>query len=286
MITALDHIDIAVKDIDAAEAQYTALLGRKPAWKGEAPGMKQVMFRLHNTALNLLTHSGAGVPGEAVKARLDNVGEGVWSIAFRVDDLNATHKLLERRGIPTSPPGPIRSANPETGEKIYWNTGVVSTSATHGTQIFLVEQPDREIPISAPTGDELASVAELDHVVIQTPNPERAVALYGGRLGLDLRLDRPNPALGNRLLFFKLGNAVIEIGARLTAGAGEGPDKFGGLAWRVRKPDAINARLAAAGFNVSEVRQGRKPGTAVFTVRDKTCGVPTIMIEQGAPEAD
>ncbi|HVY03049.1 MAG TPA: hypothetical protein VG983_05280, partial [Caulobacterales bacterium] len=77
--------------------------------------------------------------------------------------------------------------------------------------------------------------------------------------------------------------AVLEIGARIAAGAGEGPDRFGGLAWRVRKPDVINARLAAAGFNVSEVRQGRKPGTAVFTVRDKTCDVPTIMIEQGGP---
>ena len=45
---------------------------------------------------------------------------------------------------------------------------------------------------------------------------------------------------------------------------------------------AISTRLAAAGFNVSEVRIGRKPGTKVFTVRDAAAGVPTILIQQNA----
>jgi acetylornithine deacetylase/succinyl-diaminopimelate desuccinylase-like protein len=40
----------------------------------------------------------------------------------------------------------------------------------------------------------------------------------------------------------------------------------------------VQARLAAAGFDVSEVRQGRKPGTKVFTVRDAPGGVPTLML--------
>jgi hypothetical protein len=29
---------------------------------------------------------------------------------------------------------------------------------------------------------------------------------------------------------------------------------------------------------VSEVRDGRKPGTRVFSVRDGTCGVPTLIL--------
>ncbi|MGZ3378123.1 MAG: hypothetical protein ACXU8S_16135, partial [Phenylobacterium sp.] len=58
------------------------------------------------------------------------------------------------------------------------------------------------------------------------------------------------------------------------------PDRFGGLAWRVTDPEAARERIAAAGFDVSEVRKGRKPGTSTFTVRDAPAGVPTIMIQQ------
>ena len=41
-----------------------------------------------------------------------------------------------------------------------------------------------------------SAVASLDHVVIRSPNPERAVALYAGRLGLSLRLDRTRAGVG------------------------------------------------------------------------------------------
>ncbi len=66
----------------------------------------------------------------------------------------------------------------------------------------------------------IASVSGLDHIVVHTTNPERAVALYGGRLGLDLRLDRSNEQWGARQLFFRCGGAVVEVGASLTAPRG------------------------------------------------------------------
>ena len=37
--------------------------------------------------------------------------------------------------------------------------------------------------------------------------------------------------------------------------------------------------LAKQGFDVSEVRAGRKPGTRVFTVRSETHGVATLCLE-------
>ena len=98
-------------------------------------------------------------------------------------------------------------------------------------------------------------------------------------MGLDLRLDRDNPRFSVRQLWFRIGDTVIEVASRLGAAAAEGPDRFGGLAWRVADPHAAQARLAAAGFDVSEVRAGRKPGTHVFTVRDAPGGVPTLMIQ-------
>ena len=55
-----------------------------------------------------------------------------------------------------------------------------------------------------------------------------------------------------------------------------------GMCWRVADIDATHARLAGAGVDVSEVRTGRKPGTRVMTVRNGTCGVPTLLVQPSA----
>lgn len=81
-------------------------------------------------------------------------------------------------------------------------------------------------------------------------------------------------------MFFRCGGAVVEISADLAAPPSDEPDRITGLAWRVRDPRAAHARIAAAGFDVSEVRDGRKPGTAVFTVRSGVVGAPALMIGQ------
>jgi hypothetical protein len=89
-----------------------------------------------------------------------------------------------------------------------------------------------------------------------------------------MRLDRE--VRSHRLMFFRCGDAIVEIAhdpARET-------DLLWGLSWRVADADAARGRLADAGVDVSEVRPGMKPGTRVFTVRNATCDVPTLMIEQ------
>ncbi|MBV8682282.1 MAG: VOC family protein, partial [Caulobacteraceae bacterium] len=127
-------------------------------------------------------------------------------------------------------------------------------------------------------------IAGLDHVVIRTPDPERAIALYGAKLGLDFRLDRSNPAWGSRLLFFRCGDAVVEIAADPKKPRSDGPDVVSGLAFRAPDPDAAQARLAAAGFDVSEARAGRKPGTRVFTLRSGVVGAPALVIGGQGPD--
>ncbi len=70
----------------------------------------------------------------------------------------------------------------------------------------------------------------------------------------------------------------MEIGASLKVPVSDAHDRLSGLAWRVADPRAAQARLASAGFDVSEVRKGRKPGTAVFTVRSGFAGAPSLII--------
>ena len=282
MITGLDHVALAVNDLDAAIAGYTALLGRKPNWVGGDGGARHAWFQLPNMALDVISPHGEGAFGDTIRKHLAEHGEGIWALAFTVSDIEAATKLLGRRGLRGSAPGPVRSTH-EDGRKRYWTTSSLTPADTGGLTILLAAPPRDGVawPLSEPLDDEAAAVTQLDHVVINTANPDRALAVYGAKLGLDLRLDRSNAEWGVRQLFFRCGDAVVEMGASLKSLASDAPDRFGGLAWRVADPDAVQARIAAAGFDVSDVRTGRKPGTKVFTVRSGVPAAPALMIAQG-----
>jgi catechol 2,3-dioxygenase-like lactoylglutathione lyase family enzyme len=118
----------------------------------------------------------------------------------------------------------------------------------------------------------------MDHVVVSTPDPERAAALYGARLGLDMALDRSHPEWG-RLMFFRCGDLIVEVSHQPGKPADGAQDRLRGMCWRVADIDATHARLMASGVDVSDVRTGRKPGTRVMTVRNSTCGVPTLLVQ-------
>jgi catechol 2,3-dioxygenase-like lactoylglutathione lyase family enzyme len=240
MTVTLDHIAIAVGDLEAAVAAYQALLGRRADVE---PGRARI--QLSNMALELVADAGE---------------EGLSAIGFAVEEPDAAAKALARRGIAT---------------RVDDRGRLAEADEAHGFPIALRQR--REHPLSEAIAD-AGAVQALDHVVIDTPNPDRAVALYGARLGLDFRLDRSNPQWGSRLLFFRCGAAVVEVAASLTAPVTDAPDRLSGLAWRVSDPEAARARLAGAGFDVSEVRKGRKPGTHVFTVRSGVAGAPSLML--------
>ena len=286
MITGLDHVVIAVRDIEAGLATYTTLLGRSPSWRAGAEGgdVEMAAFTLANVAVELVAPSGVGPLAERLRSVLETQGEGLASLAFAVDDIERAHRRLARLGLDPEAIVPGESVDRSSGARRRWRRTRASSSGTHGVRIFLLE-PDPPAR-SAPLVPESGAMSGLDHVVIRTPDPERAAALYGARLGLDLRLDRSNPAWGSRLMFLRCGDLIVEIAHDLKAGVSSGPDRLWGLSWRVGDAEAARARLDAAGLDVSEVRAGRKPGTRVFTVRDKTCGVPTLVLEPGGiPEA-
>jgi catechol 2,3-dioxygenase-like lactoylglutathione lyase family enzyme len=188
-------------------------------------------------------------------------GGPLSSMVFATASLDKAERLLERRAVATT-----------RGVQL-----VLSTTASHGVPIALVERNAQTAP-SPPTVDEASAISSLDHVVVRTPNPERAIAFYAGRLGLDLRLDRSNPDWGSRLLFFRCGDLVVEIAHDLKKGVSDGPDRLWGLSWRASDIAQANARLTTAGVDVSPVRPGRRPGTEVFSVNSDTEGVPTIVI--------
>lgn len=275
MITALDHVALIVRDLGAATERYTALLGCKPNWHGADGGAEHVWFQLDNMALDIISPTGPGFTGDMAKAHLDAHGESIWAIAYATPDLDACHKLLARRGVTATDPHPLRSTHVGTKEKRFWR---MFSTAFAGVNTFLIEQKPEDTPWPRSAMEAAAGVTALDHVVVRTAAPDRALANYGAKLGLDLRLDRTAPEWNARLMFFRCGDLIVEVAHDLKAGVSDAPDNVWGFTWRTADIDAAHARLDGAGFNISELRKGRRDGTRVFTVRDGTCGVPTLFI--------
>jgi catechol 2,3-dioxygenase-like lactoylglutathione lyase family enzyme len=264
VITGIDHVVIAVRDLDAGVRDYETLLGQRAERRDGRDGVASALLVLGNVAVELMAPVGAG--GERLRAALDDGGEGVKSVVFAVSDIDAMHRRAERVGL--APEAIVE--NPGG-----WRSFRAATDRTRLIRIFFIQR-ERALA-AAQTGD----VTALDHAVIRSGDMEAAAALYGARLGLDMRLDRQ---VGDRrLMFFRCGGLIVEIAEDKALDSAL--DKFYGLSWRVADAEASQVRLAAAGHNVSDVRAGFKPGTRVFTVRDGTCGVPTLMIET-APRRD
>lgn len=258
MIVGFDHVVIAVRDLAAGLAVYETLLGRTAVERETRDGVSRASIATDNIAIELMAPDGEGAGAERLRAALDG-GEGLKSVVFAANDIEKAHRRAVRVGLEPE----------DIGENGAFR---LNTARTHGVRVFLMQ---RTAPLLAsPIRD--AGVIGLDHIVIRTPDSVRAAALYGARLGLDLRLDRD--VGGRRLMFFRCGDAVVEVAQ--DASLADGADQLWGLSWRVACADAARARLAAAGCGVSDVRTGMKPGTRVFTVRDATCGVPTLMIEK------
>ena len=141
--------------------------------------------------------------------------------------------------------------------------------------------------IITPWAPAAAAATGVDHVVVRTADAEAAKHLYGRQLGIRLALDRSFEQWGARLLFFRIGGLTIEIAASIGEPVEPGAaDDLWGVAYRVPDADAARERLAGEGFDVTEVRRGRRPGTRVFTVRAETHGVATLCLEENAPAVD
>lgn len=258
MIAGFDHVVIAVSDIARGVAAYEMLINAVSSSPEVRDGVATALITTSNVAVELMAPVGEGDGSARLRSALAD-GEGLKSLVFAVADIEAMRRRSERVGL----------APERIGDREAWRSFRANTERTHGVRLFFMQ---REAPLASATD---GGVLGLDHVVIRTPDPERAAALYGARLGLDMRLDRE--VMGRRLMFFRCGDAVLEIvhDSAMT----DGRDRLWGLSWRVANAGAARERLAQAGLDVSEVRAGAKPGTRVFTVRDGSCGVPTLMLE-------
>jgi methylmalonyl-CoA/ethylmalonyl-CoA epimerase len=98
MIGRLNHVAIAVPDLEAASAQYRDILGAKVGAPQEEPdhGVTVVFIELPNTKIELLHPLGEGSP---IQGFLDkSPSGGIHHICYEVEDILAARDHLQSNG--------------------------------------------------------------------------------------------------------------------------------------------------------------------------------------------
>jgi methylmalonyl-CoA epimerase len=95
-LTDLDHVGIAVADLDSAVERYRTLLGVEPVHRErvEDQGVEEVLFAAGTSYVQLL---GALGPETPVGRYLAERGEGMHHVAYRVSDVAAALEDLRVR---------------------------------------------------------------------------------------------------------------------------------------------------------------------------------------------
>jgi len=98
MFKGLDHMVVAVKDLDAAVGRYETIYGAPVSDRSEAPqaGMKMAFFRFGDSYVELVSNIDDSGP---IAKRLADRGEGVHLVAMKVDDLEKTVAELREKGV-------------------------------------------------------------------------------------------------------------------------------------------------------------------------------------------
>lgn len=133
IVSDVDHVGIAVRDLDAAVEHYRRTLGIEPGHREtlEVQGVEAVFLDVGRSAIELMAPLR---PDSPVGRFLERRGEGFHHVAYRVDDLAAALARLDREGVRLVDRSPREGSR---GTRIAF----VHPSSFDGVLVELVEVP-------------------------------------------------------------------------------------------------------------------------------------------------
>ena len=277
MISSLDHIILAVDDLQEAEKDYKNILGIEPSWRGlhKELGTANVIFNFKNTYLELLSAEGEGVGADLVNESIKKNGEGLAGIVLNTKDISKASKKLKDLGFLVGDVLTGEGKNKDTKDIRNWKYLFLPQELTRNLFLFLIEHTKGILPQDEkfPSG----SINKLDHVVINTNDADGFINIYQDIFNIRLALDRIIEHWKSRMLFFRVNKTTIEV---IEKKDDKDPnDSLWGLAWEVESIKDAHERLVSKGVEVTEIKKGLKENTLVATIKSHTHNVPTLLIE-------
>ncbi len=132
MLTRIDHVGIAVEDLEAAVESYRQAFGIEPVHRErvDAQGVEEVLFDVGGSYVQLL---GALAPDTPVGRFLERNGPGMHHVGYRVEDLAGALEQLRARGLR------LIDQHPRPGSR-GTSIAFVHPSATGGVLVELVQE--------------------------------------------------------------------------------------------------------------------------------------------------
>jgi len=95
---SIDHIGIAVKDLEASNALFEKLLGVSP-YKSEEVESERVITSFFKSGSNKIELLAATNPESPIAKFIEKKGEGIHHIAFDVEDIEFEIDRLKKEGF-------------------------------------------------------------------------------------------------------------------------------------------------------------------------------------------
>jgi methylmalonyl-CoA epimerase len=132
ILTEIDHVAIAVNDLDAAIAWYAETFGATVDHREtvESDGVEEALLKVADSYVQLLTPTNDTSP---VAKYLANKGEGLHHIGYRVDDCAAALEAVKASG------GRVIDEAPRPGSR-GTTVAFVHPKTSFGTLIELVQE--------------------------------------------------------------------------------------------------------------------------------------------------
>jgi methylmalonyl-CoA epimerase len=133
MLGKIEHVALAVADLDAAVEHYERVWGLTVSHRErvEDQGVEEAMLPLGESYLQLL---GPTSPDTTVGKFVARRGEGLHHIAYEVDDLAAALAELKDKGVPLIDETPRRGGR---GHMVAF----VHPKGNHGLLVELIQRP-------------------------------------------------------------------------------------------------------------------------------------------------
>jgi methylmalonyl-CoA/ethylmalonyl-CoA epimerase len=133
MLGKIEHVALAVADLDAAIAHYKDVWGLEVEHRErvEDQGVEEAMLSLGESYLQLL---GATDPSTTVGKFIERRGEGLHHIAYEVADLAGALRELKAKGVPLIDEEPRRGGR---GHMVAF----VHPKGNHGVLVELIQAP-------------------------------------------------------------------------------------------------------------------------------------------------
>jgi methylmalonyl-CoA epimerase len=132
LLTEIDHVAIAVRDLEAAIGYYARVFGAQVTHREvvESDGVEEALLQVAESYVQLLTPTRAGSP---VAAYLERRGEGIHHIAYRVSDCAEALQAVKDAG------GRVIDDRPRPGSR-GTTVAFVHPKEAFGTLIELVQE--------------------------------------------------------------------------------------------------------------------------------------------------